>query len=76
MRVEILEKELRARDRETGRLHVLTEGDIITVSDKAGTDWCTRGWARDVDGNCETGERVPGAVRVTPISTRHARKEG
>ena len=32
-------------------------GDEVTVSDEVGEAWCGAGWAKDLDGNVETGER-------------------
>ena len=76
MRVKVLEDELKVKDRDTGRLYVQAEGDVITVPDALGRAWCERGWAEDVEGDCPTGERKPGAARIAPESGRHRSKEG
>ena len=66
MKVEILEKRLRAKDREAVPVKVLDleAGDIVTVSEATGKRWCALGWARDVSGEVQTGERKPGAVKL------------
>jgi hypothetical protein len=38
--------------------YVLIAGDSITVPDEIGTLWVKAGWAKDVAGTVETGERV------------------
>ena len=38
--------------------YVVTEGDAMTVPDEVGTVWVKAGWAKDVAGTIETGERV------------------
>lgn len=52
MKVEILEE---TGIREAGLLYV--HGDQVTVSDEFGEKWCGAGWAKDLAGNVETGER-------------------
>lgn len=52
MKVEILEK---TGIREAGVLYA--HGDQVTVADEVGERWCGAGWAKDLDGNVETGER-------------------
>ena len=82
MRVEILGEHLSTVDPDTvdpetgegGRLYVQEQGDVITVSDTLGALLCSRGWAKDVDGNVPTAERKPGAVRVQPRGVRHTPK--
>lgn len=71
MRVKILEESLRSVCRETGQRYNLSRDDVVTVADSTGAHWCAMGWAEDVAGEVETGERTPGAVRVAPDSTRH-----
>lgn len=70
MRVEILEERLSSED-STGRHHLLGKGDIITVPDDTGTDWCAHGWAKDVAGKVATGERIAGAASVQPQKSKH-----
>lgn len=57
MQVKILEERLSSTDSD-GRHHLLSRGDIITVPDDTGADWCAHGWAEDVAGGVATGERV------------------
>jgi len=38
--------------------YVLTAGDSLTVPDEIGSVWVKAGWAKDVAGGIETGERV------------------
>ena len=38
--------------------YVVTEGDAMTVPDEVGAVWVKAGWAKDVAGAIETGERV------------------
>lgn len=71
MRVEITEKRLSAFDPETGKLYVQHEGDIVTVPDALGAQWCALGWARDVEHKVKTGPRRPLDVVVQPDSARH-----
>lgn len=71
MRVEILEERLSSED-STGRHHLLGKGDVITVPDDTGAEWCARGWAKDAYGKVPTGERVAGAAVVQPNKTKHA----
>jgi hypothetical protein len=54
MRVEITEERLKDAGYNLGK------GDIITVADEVGRSWCENGWAKDVEGKVESGERVPG----------------
>lgn len=61
MRVEITEERLSDTDPVTERHYLQHKGDIITVPASLGEKWCSLGWAKDVDGNVETGERIPGA---------------
>lgn len=38
--------------------YVLDAGDVKTqVPEAIGSKWCALGWAKDLDGNLETGER-------------------
>ncbi len=52
MRVKILEK---TGIREAGVLY--PQDDQVTVADEVGERWCGAGWAEDLAGNVETGER-------------------
>jgi hypothetical protein len=51
MKVEITEKRL-SSDGFVGE-----NGDRFTVPDEVGQKWCALGWAIDLSGACETGER-------------------
>lgn len=64
MRVEILEKRISDVDPKTEHHYVVHLGDVLTVPDDVGTRWCAYGWAKDADGNVETGERIPGRRAV------------
>lgn len=66
MRVEITEERLK----DAG--YNLTRGDTITVPDEVGAAWCSHGWAKDVDGNVATGERVVVGATLTPTKAQHA----
>jgi hypothetical protein len=57
MRVELLEPV-----RSDG--YSLTDGDIITVPDAVGAGWCAAGWAKDTEGQVETGPRVVRGVEI------------
>lgn len=70
MKVEILEERLRSKDRETGHHYVLERGDRVTVSDATGRKWCAAGWAKDLSGECPTGERVVRGAVVAPANVR------
>lgn len=59
MKVEVTEKALKSDG------YNLVEGDTLTVPDEVGARWCGYGWAKDVDGKVETGERKPGAQRLS-----------
>lgn len=74
MKVEVLEKVLRGKDRETGKHYDLVEGDRATVSEPCGRAWCAHGWVKDVDGNVETGERVVRGRKVKPDNIKVASK--
>ena len=65
MKVEILEERLSSNGFQGEK------GDRFTVSDEVGTRWCEAGWAKDMDGKCATGERIPGAkeLKITNIVT-------
>lgn len=52
MKVKILEE---TGIREAGLLY--PHGDQVTVPDEVGEKWCGAGWAEDLAGNVETGER-------------------
>lgn len=71
MRVEILEKQLKSSDPETGVRYNLVEGDTITVPDEVGERWCAEGWAKDVDGKVETGKRIVRGRRLDVESAKH-----
>lgn len=60
MRVEILEPRLSDTDPDTDRHYLLEKGDRITVPIACGQRWCSYGWAKDLAGKHETGERIEG----------------
>lgn len=66
MKIEVLEKKLRGKDRVTGKHYDLEEGDRVTVSDACGAAWCAHGWVKDLSGEVETGERTIHPKRVSP----------
>lgn len=72
MRVEITEEKLSTKDRTTGRHYQQVAGDIITVPDDFGKSLCEKGWARDVDGVVQTGERIVRGAIVKPNKAEHA----
>ena len=72
MKVEILEERLKDGDRVTGQQYDLHAGDRVTVSDQCGEWWCSQGWARDLDGNVETAERVVRGARIDPDKASHS----
>lgn len=65
MRIEITEKKLK----DSG--YDLVEGDTITVPDEVGAKWCGLGWARDTEGNVETGERVVRGAKLEVDNVKH-----
>lgn len=70
MRIEAIDP-IRATDdplegEERGRDIIMEPGDIKTVGDNFGALACRMGWARDVDGQVETGEKSREPVTVTP----------
>lgn len=71
MRVEITEKRLSDACEETGRHFLQHEGDVVTVPDSLGQKWCKHGWAKDVDGKIETGERIVTGARLRVDSIKH-----
>jgi hypothetical protein len=73
MRVEIAEERLKDTDTESGQTYNLGKGDVITVSEMTGRRWCENGWAKDLDGNVETGQRVPG---VRALNVKNAKITG
>jgi hypothetical protein len=52
MKIEVLE------DRLSSDGYTLVQGDSLQVPDDVGAKWCSKGWAKDVAGVIETGERV------------------
>ena len=65
MKIEITEEIIKLNVDD--RLQTYTKGDTVTVSDEVGQLCCEHGWAKDVDGNVSTGERVAGVnVRIQP----------
>ncbi len=68
MKIRVTEKSIKLNV--DNRLQVFQEGDEVTVEDKVGTMCVSQGWADDIDGNTETGPRVPGAVAVQPDNVK------
>ena len=70
IQVEILEDSLKTQ---VGGVPInLSKGDRVKVDDAIAEYWCSLGWAQDVDGKVETGERVPGASgEIVPDSVFH-----
>lgn len=64
MKIEMLEKVMHGRE-------VFEAGDVRTVADDLGEYFCSCGWAKDVDGNVETGERNTTAAVLAPDSVAH-----
>lgn len=71
MKIEVLEDRLRSVDPETGERYNLEKGDRVTVSDACGAQWCALGWAEDMAGEVETGERKPGVARLDVHNAAH-----
>ena len=70
MKIEILEKILHERE-------VFEAGETRVVDDALGQYFCANGWAKDVDGNVQTGERdVNRRVTLNVDSARHATVAG
>lgn len=69
MKIELLEKVMHGRD-------TFEAGDIRTVPDALGTHFCAMGWAKDTDGQVETGKRNTEAVVLTPDSINQAVSAG
>lgn len=59
MRIKVTEETLKLNI--DGKLVAFHEGDQVTVDEDIGRLACAHGWAEDLDGNVETGERIPGA---------------
>ena len=64
MRIEALE------DIKDGR-YVVSAGDVITVDDEYGINWCSAGWAKDTTGAVPTGERIVQSTKVVPTVAKH-----
>lgn len=65
MQVEILEERLSSDGFQGSR------GDRFTVPDEVGSAWCGHGWAKDVDGKVDTGDRNINPVIVNPKNLAH-----
>ena len=65
MQVEILEERL-SSDGFAG-----SKGDRLTVPDDVGSAWCIYGWAKDMAGKVDTGERNINPVTVNPKNLAH-----
>lgn len=63
MKIKITESEIKLNV--DGQLVTYHEGDQVTVSDAIGELCVRHGWAEDLDGNIETGARIPGAAPIT-----------
>jgi len=64
MRIEAIDK-IRAKDDDGRDLH-MEPGDIRTVGDNFGALACRMGWAKDVEGKVETGQKSRDPVTVLP----------
>ena len=64
MRIEALTEFLHGRER-------YMQGDVRTVADDLGAYFCQCGWAKDLDGNVETGNPGPTDVILAPDSVVH-----
>lgn len=51
--------------------YVLDAEDTKTVPDDIGARWCAAGWAKDLAGVIQTGERKVVRVEVNPDSVKH-----
>jgi hypothetical protein len=51
--------------------YVLDVEDVKTVSDEIGMKWCAAGWAKDLSGAVQTGERKVVRVEVNVDSVKH-----
>lgn len=71
MKVEILE-EGGVKHAIDDELKSFSHGDVVTVPDAVGEYFCGLGWAKDVDGNVETGERDLNKVMLTPAKVSQA----
>ena len=55
--------------------YVLDAGDVkANVPDEIGAGWCQAGWAKDLDGVIETGERVVLNAKLVVDSVKHVVK--
>lgn len=64
MRIEAIDK-IRATDDDGSNFH-MEPGDVRRCGDNLGKLACRMGWAKDVDGNVETGQKSRDPVTVTP----------
>lgn len=67
MKIEILENVKHERE-------LYAEGDVRTVTAELGAYFCACGWARDVDGVVETGDRDLAPKVVAPDGAKHGHK--
>ena len=66
MRIEAIDS-IRATDDDGSVIH-MEAGDIKTVGGNFGALACKMGWAKDVDGAVETGEKTTRKVVLTPAN--------
>jgi len=62
IRVRILEENLKSKH--DGRVYIQEKDDQISVPRELAERWCAAGWAEDLSGSIETGERKPGATGI------------
>lgn len=76
MRIEAIDP-IKATD-DDGTVLYLLPGDIKSVGDNFGKLACSLGWARDMDGVVETGQKSTRRVTVTPqnivVQSRHRKR--
>lgn len=66
MKVEVLEGGIKDAP------YFCEPGDIVTIPDDLGKNWCSYGWAKDVDGVVPTGERDSRPKTVTAKTVTNA----
>lgn len=61
MKIEMLEDVLHGREQ-------FSEGEVRLVDEDVGQYFCSNGWANDLEGKVETGERRTDHATLTPDS--------
>lgn len=54
--------------------YILNTGDRVTVSMNTGHRWVKHGWAKDLSGLYETGERKVVKATIQPFDVSHIKK--